>query len=130
MSYLLTILVSLLLLFVFLLWTSLETARGFRVLSGPRRKLDRQVAKVTFIVQHVDWGAFTAHMAKTMAERIAHDIVHAVLIAVRATERVLTKTIRTLRERVSAHNPSAEPVEGSQLINTIVRFRKSLRRDK
>lgn len=130
MSYLIAILGSLLLLSTFVLWTWFETTRGFRVLAGPRRKLDRKVAKASFIVTHIDWGAFFAHVGKTTAERIAHDLVHTTLLIVRATERILTRLIRNLRERVARHEPNEEPVEGSQLIATIVKFRKSLRKEK
>lgn len=130
MTYLILILGSLLLLTGFVLWSWFETQHGFRILGGVRRKLDRQVARTTFVLTHIDWGAFFAHMARTTAERVAHDVVHTTLLIVRATERTLTRLIRSLRERVARHEPSGEPVEGSQLIATIVRFRKSLKREK
>jgi hypothetical protein len=130
MSYLITILSTLLLLLGFLLWSWFETRHGFRILAGPRARLDREVARTTFIIRHIDWGAFLTHVGKSTAERVAHDIVHTTLIVVRATERMLTRNIRTLRERVATHAPSEEPVEGSQLIATLIRFRKTLRRDR
>jgi hypothetical protein len=129
MSYLITILASLLLLMVFVAWSWFETRSGFRVLAGPRRKLDSQVARATFVIQHIDWRAFFAHVITSTAERIAHDAVHAILVLVRAVERMLTRNIRTLRERVAASAADEAPVEGSQLIATLIRFRKSLKRE-
>ncbi len=130
MSYLIVILASLLLLLGFVLWSWFETTHGFRLLARPRRTFDRQVARTYFIITHIDWGAFIAHIAKITFERVAHDVVHTTLLLVRATERILTRTIRTLRERVASHESTGEPVEGSQLIATIIRFRKSLKREK
>lgn len=129
MSYLIAVLGSLLLLASFLLFSSLETRYGFRVLSGPRKRFDRQVARVTYVAQHIDWGGFIAHIVKTMAERVAHDLVHTSLLIVRAVERILTRLIRVLRERVASRVSDEPPVEGSQLIATIIRFRKSFRRE-
>lgn len=128
MNYLYAVAGSLLLLAGFLALSWVETKSGFRVLGGWRRRLDTRVARVSFIATHIDWGSFVAHVTISNAERIAHDLVHTVLLGVRATERVLTRTIRTLRERVANHAPAGEPVEGSQLIATIVRFRKNLRK--
>jgi hypothetical protein len=128
MSYLIAVLASLLLLSVFLVYAALETRFGFRLLGKSRKRLDRQVSRVSYVVRHIDWGGFTAHMIRTTAEKIAHDIVHTVLLVVRAAERLLTRTIRTLRER-GVSSGTDEPVEGSQLIATIIRFRKSFKRD-
>jgi hypothetical protein len=130
MSYLIAILVSLLLLTSFVLWSWFETRSGFRVLAGPRRVFDRQVAKTTFVIIHIDWGAFALHVGKTTLERVAHDVVHTTLLLVRATERTLTRLIRSLRERVARHDPPEDPIEGSQLIATLIRFRKSLRKER
>lgn len=130
MSYLIAILLSLLLLVAFVLWSWLETARGFRVLPRARKRFDRQVSRTAFVLTHIDWHAFTRHVARTTLERVAHDVVHTTLVAVRAAERTLTRHIRTLRERVATHEPAREPVEGSQLIATLVRFRKSFRKQK
>ncbi|MGE5540716.1 MAG: hypothetical protein ACM3TU_00295 [Bacillota bacterium] len=128
MSYLITILGTLLLLLGFVLWSWFETRQGFRVFAGPRKRLDREAARTAFILRHIDWGAFVAHVGKSAAARVAHDIVHSLLLMVRASERTLTRAIRSLRTRVASHEASGEPVEGSQLIATLVRFRKNLRR--
>ena len=130
MSYLSIILSSLLLLVAFVLWAHFETTRGFRVGASVRKRLDRQVARTGFVLTHIDWHAFTRHVTRTTLERVAHDVVHTTLVVVRAVERTLTRLIRSLRERVAKHEPSAEPVEGSQLIATLIRFRKSFRKHK
>lgn len=130
MAYILAILATFFLLLLFLAFSALETARGFRVFGASRGRLDRQVARASYIATHIDWGAFTLHMARTTAERVAHDLVHATLIAVRVAERTLTRLIRDLRERVARQNPQDASVEGSQLIATIVRFRKNLSRER
>lgn len=130
MTYLYAVAGSFLLLIGFLAFSWAETKSGFRIFGGLRGTLDRKVARAAFIATHIDWGSFFAHIAKSNAERAAHDAVHAVLLAVRAAERTLTRLIRNLRERVARHAPPGEPVEGSQLIATIVRFRKTLQREK
>lgn len=130
MSYLIVILGSLFVLVSFVLWAHLETTRGFRVGGPLRKRLDRHVSRTGFVLTHIDWHAFTRHVARTTAERVAHDIVHTTLVVVRAVERTLTRLIRSLRARVATHEPSAEPVEGSQLIATLIRFRKSFRKNK
>ncbi|MDB5189385.1 MAG: hypothetical protein JWL82_342 [Parcubacteria group bacterium] len=130
MSYLIFVAASGILLVSFLLATWLETRQGVRLFARPRRKLDKQVARVSYVVMHIDWAAFFAHVVQSAAERIAHDVVHTTLLIVRATERTLTRVIRSLRERVAISAPDEKPVEGSQLIATIVRFRKNLRREK
>lgn len=76
-----------------------ERGRGLRIMGDWRNTLDRKVGRAAFIVQHVDWGAFFRHLATTVSERVLHDIAHGVLRLVRSTERLLTRTVRTLRER-------------------------------
>ncbi len=128
MAYLVAILVSFLILVAFLVLVRLETARGFRVLSGPRKRLDHNVARASYIARHIDWGGLITHVIVTNAERAAHDLVHGVLLLVRAVERTLTRLIRSLRERARKRAPETEPVEGSHLVAPRVRFRKSTRR--
>ncbi len=128
MSYLIAICITFFLLvaFVFLSW--FETKQGVRLFSGTRARLDKQVARAVYVARHIDWTAFFAHMVKTTSERVAHDAVHTTLLAVRASERALTRIIRTLRERVAERGDTAPEPEGSPLIATIVRFRKTLRK--
>ncbi len=78
---------------------SFERKRGLRVAGALRNALDARIARVSFIVTHVDWGAFTKHLLGTVFERVLHDTAHVVLQIVRTVERVLTKAVKTLRER-------------------------------
>lgn len=78
---------------------SFERSRGLRVAGEVRNKLDKKVARATFIAQHVDWGAFLRHLVGSAAERTAHDIAHSILRFVRTTERLLTRFVKYLRER-------------------------------
>ncbi len=130
MSYLIAVLVTTLLLCGFIVLSSIETTSQKRLFGGTRRKFDKQVARVAYVITHIDWAAFFAHVTKSTLERVAHDVVHTTLLAVRATERSLTRAIRTLRERVATHGPDEPVHEGSQLVATIVKFRKNLTRDK
>lgn len=128
MAYLIAVSATFLLLIAFLALSWLETRQGARLFAGTRARLDAKTARAAYIATHIDWGSFVRHISRSTAERVAHDIVHAILVAVRATERELTRIIRVLRERVARNAPAGEKVEGSQLVATIVRFRKNLRR--
>jgi hypothetical protein len=88
-----------------------EAQTGRRVFDGTRRSLDRRVRRVEFIVRHVDWAEFLAHIVQSIGARIAHDIAHISLLVVRFLERQLTRTVRYLRDRkpnVLAPKPSRE----------------------
>ena len=99
MIHLIFIGVSILLLGGFFLLIALERNTEKRVLGSLRTKLDRKVSRAAFIATHVDWGAFARHLAGTALERVLHDLAHTILQMVRATERILTRTVKTLRER-------------------------------
>ena len=99
MIYLILIGLSLALFGGFLVLVSFERSRGLRVAGEVRNKLDKKVARATFIAQHVDWGAFLRHLVGSAAERTAHDIAHSILRFVRTTERLLTRFVKYLRER-------------------------------
>ncbi len=99
MVFIILIGLSLMLLGGFLALTMLERGRGLRVAGTLRNRLDAKVSRAAFIVKHVDWGAFAKHLAGTATERVLHDIAHGVLRFVRSAERMLTRTVRTLRER-------------------------------
>ena len=124
MAYLIAILVSLALFGGFLFLTAFERARGVRVLAGPRAILDRRVARLGFVIQHVDWGAFLKHMVQSAFARIVHDIAQFTLMAVRFVERLLTRIVRSLREQRSTSEAPTPRVDG--LRATLVYFRKNL----
>lgn len=99
MLYLILIGISLILFGGFIALTAFERRRGLRVAGVYRNKLDARVSRAVFIAMHVDWGAFTRHLLGTVLERVLHDVAHFVLRIVRTTERLLTRTVRALRER-------------------------------
>lgn len=99
MLYIILIGTSLVLFGGFLMLVSFERKRGLRVAGALRNALDARVGRVSFIVSHVDWGAFTRHLLGTVFERVLHDTAHVVLQVVRTVERVLTKAVKNLRER-------------------------------
>ena len=95
----------------FLLLVALERKKGVRVAGGMRAALDKKVGRAAFIARHVDWGAFVRHLAGTALERVLHDVAHAVLQFVRASERVLTRAVRRLRERRGLAAEGAQDAE-------------------
>ena len=127
LPYVIAILVTSLFLFGFLLLTLLEGRRGTRFFSRSRYRLDTKVSRTMFIVEHVDWGAFGAHLAKTTLEIVAHDLAHASLMAVRSIERFLTRAVRALRMRREGMMPLRE--QGvSRLTGTVTYLKQNLRR--
>lgn len=110
MIFIILIALSLILLGGFLLLVSFERGRGLRIMGAWRNTLDRKVARATFIARHVDWGAFVKHLASTASERVLHDAAHLVLRVVRSVERLLTRAVRSLRERRGV--PVEEETEG------------------
>lgn len=99
MLYIILIGLSLVLFGGFIALTAFERKRGLRVAGVYRNKLDAKVSRTAFIATHVDWGAFTRHLVGTVLERVLHDVAHFVLRIVRTTERLLTRTVKALRER-------------------------------
>jgi hypothetical protein len=97
--YLILLAVSIALFVGFFSLTMVEARTGTRILSAPRKKLDKGVARVFFIAEHVDWGGFIAHIVQSIVARIAHDVAHVTLLTVRFVERQLTAVVRTLRNR-------------------------------
>lgn len=99
MSSLIAIAVTLILLVGFFTLTSFEASHGVRVFGGLRKRLDRKVGQASFILAHVDLGAFLRDAIRDGIERILHDVAHASLLVVRFLERVLTRFVRHLRGR-------------------------------
>lgn len=126
MLYAILIALSLILFGGFFVLVAFERKRGLRVAGMLRNKLDKRVARIAFIVRHVDWGAFVKHLTSSTTERILHDIAHGILRFVRTTERLLTRLVKTLRERRGI--PAEEPEEGmSPLAAGLRKMRAALR---
>ncbi len=125
MAYLIAIAVLVLLLGGFLVFVGFEERSGRRFLAGRRYKLDSRVERTAFILRHVDWGAFSADVARSSIERTIHDIAHGSLIAVRALERFLTRVVRTLRTRRDVPLP---PPSVSRTTATVTYLKRAVQR--
>jgi hypothetical protein len=126
LPYLIFIGVTLILLVVFLLLTIVEGKRHVRLFAGPRDRFDVRVTRASFILQHVDWGAFLRDVSRVGFERALHDAAHTTLQAVRFLERVLTRAVRTLRMRRQEQLPAAPlPVPKASRITETVTYLKT-----
>ncbi|MEO6536857.1 MAG: hypothetical protein ABIT47_04130 [Candidatus Paceibacterota bacterium] len=125
MAYLIAIAVLVTLLVAFLVLSGLEGRSGRRLFAGRRYVLDTKVERVSFILRHVDWGAFSADVVRSSIERAIHDIAHGTLIAVRALERFLTQVVRTLRTRRDVPLP---PPSVSRTTATVTYLKRAVRR--
>ncbi len=95
----------------FLLFATMETRSDKRMLAGARGRLDEQVGRLFFIVEHVNWSEFLSHSIRGLFARILHDTAHLFLQIIRFIERQLTRTVRYLRDRrphVLAPKPSRQ----------------------
>ena len=129
MSYFIATSVSFGALLLFVVILVIERKRGKTFFPRTRGRFDTNVARAVYVVNHIDWGAFFGHVLKLSLEKIAHDIVHGVLLMVRTVERSLTRAIRVLRERLAYRSDSSEATDGFELTKTIQRFRKNIKRD-
>jgi|CXWL01.1.fsa_nt_gi hypothetical protein len=133
MLYLLLILASIVFLGGFLTLTMYEGRRGARFFPDLRYALDKRMARAGFIVEHVDWGAFMAHMTQSSLETFAHEIVHRVLVLVRALERLLTRIVRSLRvrrEQWTVHGESASTPQSSRFERMVEYLQETLYRSR
>jgi hypothetical protein len=126
MFYLLLISITLFLFLAFMALTLAEARAGVRMLAVPRAHLDNWVTRTSFVLEHVNWGEFIAHLVRSLAARIAHDLVQWTLIAVRFAERQLTRAMRYLRNsRPNVLAPQASrPSIGTQIrtyVNVMLR---------
>jgi hypothetical protein len=125
MFYLLLISISIFLFLAFMALTLTEARTGTRLLAAPRAKLDQQVERAMFVVNHVNWADFISHVVQSFFARLAHDIAQTTLIAVRFLERELTRIVRYMRDRrpnVLAPTPSRE----SPITQTTAYLKKTL----
>ncbi len=126
MIYLLLIAFSIALFCGFFGLTIAEARTGTRILATPRRTLDKKLARIVFIANHVNWSDFLGHVVQSVVARIAHDMAHWSLIAVRFIERQLTRVVRYLRD--SRPNLLApKPSRSSIFTQTTNYFREKLR---
>jgi len=127
MTSLLLILFSIALAAAFLALTRFERSRGRRVFAPQRERLDHEVTRALFIMEHVDFAAFARDNVRALALSISHDIAHLSLQIVRATERVLTQAVRHLRHRAISGEVAAPSVEMTRpFVKTMARFKREL----
>lgn len=93
------IIVSGLLFGGFLMLMLAEARTGRRVLAPLRSKLDTEVDHLAGIVRRAEFGALFFHGIRAGIEYVVRTAVHGILAAVRAAERLLTRTARELRTR-------------------------------
>lgn len=92
------ILASLALFAGFLALVAVEAKSGKRVFAVGRARLDREIGRVHFIIEHVDLPGFLRDSSRTIVVRATHEFVRGILVAVRFVERLLTRLVRALRE--------------------------------
>ena len=110
----------------FILLTMREARHGSRLfLSDSRATLDAAASRFLLLVTHEDFGSYTRHAVLTVVGRIAHDSAHGFLVLVRATERLLTRLVRHLRDRKAP--PFTESKASSTFVRHISEFKQSLR---
>lgn len=125
MAYIIFILLTLALLAGFFFLTQYEERRGHRFFAEARTRLDRQVARVEFILAHVDLGAFLRDEVRRATSLAGHAIVHFSLQIVRAVERLLTRLVRHLRTQ---HPVETAPRESSRpFVKTLSDFKDRLK---
>jgi hypothetical protein len=108
----------------FIIVTFVERKQG-RLFGASRRRLDAYVARMSFIVRHIDWSSFVKHQLQTTIEKILHDIAHAVLMVIRLLERWLTRAVRKLREKRSRPE-AAEPRQGVSVRAILQKLQKGI----
>lgn len=125
MVYLILILTSIALLVGFWILTRREAASGVRVLESHRAKLDRQIARIVFIINHVDFAAFLREESRRAAGLLGHTAAYLSLQIVRAAERLLTRVVRKLR---TEHAVEPRPVgETREFVKTLSDFKGRLK---
>ncbi|MFZ1987903.1 MAG: hypothetical protein WAV21_02630 [Minisyncoccia bacterium] len=126
MTNLIFIAVSITVFASFLLLTWYEQKRGMRFFSEKRALLDTEVSRLVFVYTHVDFGSLVRTTFRSVVERVAHDIAHVSLTAIRALERVLTRAVRALRARRAAGAAKDTP-SPSAFASSMSHFKRQLR---
>lgn len=96
MGYLIFISGALALFIGFLILSEYEMRRGVRLFARKRAYLDEHIARIEFIIAHVDFGAFLSEEVRHLFHLVVQEIVHLSLQTVRTVERLLTRLVRHL----------------------------------
>lgn len=124
MAPLIFILITFALLIGFFTLTLYETRNGVRFFASERARLDRNVERTEFILEHVDLGAFARDEVHRLAARVSHDVAHLSLQMVRVAERLLTRLVMYLRTRRAVDTAPRENVR--EFVKTLSDFKGSL----
>lgn len=127
MGPIILILISLVLAGGFLALTQWERARGVRLLAPMRARLDREVERATFVLEHVDWNAYARDEARALATRVAHLVAHLSLRGVRSAEHFLTDVVRRLRARVASEAPAQGTSSTRPFVQALSGFKEELK---
>ena len=125
MAYLLFILITLGLFGGFFVLIQYEARRGARLFEEKRIRLDRNIERIAFVIEHVDLGAYLRDEVRHLVGRVSHDIAHLTLQAVRAVERLLTRLVRYLRSRHAVHTLPRE--NAREFVKTLSDFKGTLK---
>lgn len=125
MEHLVFILTTLVILTGFFMLTVYEGRRGLRFFGASRGRFDQKIARVEFIVEHVDFGAFFMEESHRIAVRIGHDVAHLSLLVVRAAERLLTRAVRYFRSHYVVDTTPHESARG--YVKTLSDFKDRLK---
>lgn len=113
MALAIAIAVVALLLAGFLFLTALEGRRGARVMPGARAALDAAALRAAATLSSGRILTSAAHAASIASRHAVHEVVHIVLIVIRAIERTLTRIVRAIRESNALHLEKSRKKEPS-----------------
>jgi|JI10StandDraft_1071094.scaffolds.fasta_scaffold432306_1 hypothetical protein len=106
-----------------------ENALNKRVFGALRRKFDKYVERIQFLLDHVDFGSFIIHLFKDMFDRFVHFILHLALSSVRFVERLLTRGLKVMRSRIAPPGiPQSQ--KRSTFVETMSYFKSTLHKNK
>ncbi len=109
----------------FLVLSAYEQTREARYYEEYRARLDKQVKRIMFIIEHVDFVAFAKDESLRIAGKVSHFVAHLSLQAVREVERVLTRLVRYLR--VHHHVEIRPAAETREFVKTLSDFKERLK---
>lgn len=108
----------------FVVLTVYEAEHGMRFFGERRARFDKQIGRIAFIIEHVDFAAFLYDEVRHLAHSVAHSIAHLSLQSVRAIERLLTRLVRSFR----AKEASLVPRESTrEFVKTLSNFKEQLK---
>ena len=96
-----------------------------RFFAAKRTRLDENVERVGFIVEHVDLGAFVRDEVRHALNHAGHAIVHLSLQVVRSIERLLTRLVRRLRAQPEIDTAPRETAR--EFVKTLSDFKDNLK---